>query len=202
MLFQKVIFGNMVNKAINGNIVNVMFKIIEHPIYNSTQTRVRISHGKRATGVRGIEVLPYIHGENELYDLNVRWRQIIVGIPCYFLRSFTVSKNLSAYTFAVWWRNWDSQWCKVSSCKQRGLWSDCIDTLANLSLSWAHILEGTYVCCDLYIETYLRDNFLSSLLYLGRAMRHVETCFQACANIEGPDQLAHLRSLIRIFTVR
>ena len=30
MLFQKVIFGNIVNKAIYGNIVNMMFKIIEH----------------------------------------------------------------------------------------------------------------------------------------------------------------------------
>ena len=32
MLFQKVIFGNIVNKAIYGNIVNMMFKIIEHPV--------------------------------------------------------------------------------------------------------------------------------------------------------------------------
>ena len=32
MLFQIVIFGNIVNKAIYGNIVNMMFKIIEHPV--------------------------------------------------------------------------------------------------------------------------------------------------------------------------
>ena len=36
MLFQKVIFGNIVNKAIYGNIVNMMLKIIEHPIYNTS----------------------------------------------------------------------------------------------------------------------------------------------------------------------
>ena len=35
MLFQKVIYWNIVNKVINGNIVNMMLKIIEHPLYNS-----------------------------------------------------------------------------------------------------------------------------------------------------------------------
>ena len=38
MLFQKVIYGNKVNKVINGNIVNMVFKIIEHLIYNIVYT--------------------------------------------------------------------------------------------------------------------------------------------------------------------
>ena len=35
MLFQKVIYGNIIDKGINGNIVNMMPKIIEHIIYNN-----------------------------------------------------------------------------------------------------------------------------------------------------------------------
>ena len=37
MLFQKVIYGNIVNKVTYGNTVNMMFKITEHPIYNRGQ---------------------------------------------------------------------------------------------------------------------------------------------------------------------
>ena len=37
MLFQKFIYGNIVNKVIYGNIVNTMLKIIKYPIYNSQQ---------------------------------------------------------------------------------------------------------------------------------------------------------------------
>ena len=36
MLFQKVIYGNIVNKVRYGNKVNMMLKIIEHPIYNTS----------------------------------------------------------------------------------------------------------------------------------------------------------------------
>ena len=38
----------------------------------------------------------------------------------------------------------DSQGCKVSSCGQRRLWSDCADAQADLSLRLEHISEGTF----------------------------------------------------------
>ena len=38
----------------------------------------------------------------------------------------------------------DSEWCQVSSCGQRRLWSDCADAQADLSLRWAHMSEGTF----------------------------------------------------------
>ena len=44
MLFQKVIFGNIVNKAIYGNIVNMMLKIIEHLVYNTGTTKLVSIH--------------------------------------------------------------------------------------------------------------------------------------------------------------
>ena len=37
-----------------------------------------------------------------------------------------------------------SQGCKVSSCGQRRLKSDCADAQADLSLRWAHMREGTF----------------------------------------------------------
>ena len=40
MLFQKVIYGNIENKVISGNTVNMLLKIIEHTrICNNTNTR-------------------------------------------------------------------------------------------------------------------------------------------------------------------
>ena len=41
MLFQKVIFGNIVSKAIYGNIVNMMLKVIEHSIYNKKKEHTK-----------------------------------------------------------------------------------------------------------------------------------------------------------------
>ena len=38
----------------------------------------------------------------------------------------------------------DSEGCKVSSCCQRRLWSDCADAQADLILCWAHMAEGTF----------------------------------------------------------
>ena len=38
----------------------------------------------------------------------------------------------------------DSQGCKVSSRGQRRLWSGCVDAQADLSLRWAHMLEGSF----------------------------------------------------------
>ena len=37
----------------------------------------------------------------------------------------------------------NSQWCNVSLCGQRRLWSDCADAQADLSLRLTHMLEGT-----------------------------------------------------------
>ena len=39
----------------------------------------------------------------------------------------------------------DSQGCRVSSCGQRRLWSDCADAQADLSLRWAHMSEGVFL---------------------------------------------------------
>ena len=38
----------------------------------------------------------------------------------------------------------DSQGCKVSSCRQRWLWSDCADAQADLSISLALMLYDTF----------------------------------------------------------
>ena len=38
----------------------------------------------------------------------------------------------------------DSLGCKVSSCGQRRLSSDCADAQTDLSLLWAHLSEGTF----------------------------------------------------------
>ena len=41
-------------------------------------------------------------------------------------------------------RIFNSQGCKVSSCEQRRLRSDCADAQADLSLRWAHTSDGTF----------------------------------------------------------
>ena len=41
-------------------------------------------------------------------------------------------------------RSLGSQGCKVSSCGQRRLWSDCADAQADQSLRWTHMSEGTF----------------------------------------------------------
>ena len=42
------------------------------------------------------------------------------------------------------WRILDSQGCKVSSCGQRRLISDCADAQADMSLRWAHMSNSTF----------------------------------------------------------
>ena len=43
------------------------------------------------------------------------------------------------------WAHFGYQEGKVSSCGQRRLTSDCADAQADLSLSWAHMTEGTFL---------------------------------------------------------
>ena len=38
----------------------------------------------------------------------------------------------------------DNQGWKVSSCRERRLWSDCADTQIDLRLRWAHMSESTF----------------------------------------------------------
>ena len=38
----------------------------------------------------------------------------------------------------------DSQGCKVSSCRQQRLWSDCTDVQADQNLCWVHMSEGMF----------------------------------------------------------
>ena len=40
--------------------------------------------------------------------------------------------------------NAKDQRCKVASCEQQRLWSDCAGTQAHKSLRWAHMSEGTF----------------------------------------------------------
>ena len=42
------------------------------------------------------------------------------------------------------WALLDSTGCRVSSCGQWRLWSDCVDAQADLSLRWAHTSECTF----------------------------------------------------------
>ena len=45
----------------------------------------------------------------------------------------------------------DSQGCKVFSCWQRRLWSDCSNAQADLSLRWSHMSKGTFPHVSVYI---------------------------------------------------
>ena len=51
----------------------------------------------------------------------------------------------------------DSKWCKVSSCGQRRLWSDCEDAQTDLSLCCAHVfwrwsLIYLYICLSVRVN--------------------------------------------------
>ena len=87
------------------------------------------------------------------------------------------AKIRSACTFAHMIRIWtgrilDSRGCKVSSCGQRRLWSDCANAQADLSLRWAHMSDGrcshveAYIWNLLYIDTNLtlRKHAYSNIL--------------------------------------
>ena len=51
----------------------------------------------------------------------------------------------------------DSEGCKVSSRRQRRLKTICEDAQADLSLRWAHILEGTFSSYAAHINQELRS---------------------------------------------
>ena len=48
----------------------------------------------------------------------------------------------------------DSQGCKVSSCEQRRLRSDCANAQSDLSLRWAHMWGGTFSHVVAHLVTY------------------------------------------------
>ena len=59
---------------------------------------------------------------------------------------------------------WNSQECKVSSCGQRKLCSDCANAQADLSCFWVHMSEGTFPHIAAHL---IQCPFLiSALLYL------------------------------------
>ena len=55
----------------------------------------------------------------------------------------------------------DSQGCKVFSCGQRRLGSDCADAQADLSLRWVHMSEGSF-----FMLRRLHDCHFSGILAL------------------------------------
>ena len=52
--------------------------------------------------------------------------------------SLRISAGWSESSLGAFWI------AKVSLCGQRRLWSDCVDAQADLSLRWAHFVEGTF----------------------------------------------------------
>ena len=77
---------------------------------------------------------------------------IITGLYVIILESKQMSRNVRQRTCGCVYsliriftgRILDSQVCKVSSLGQRGLWSDCADAQADLSLLRAQMSEGTF----------------------------------------------------------
>ena len=51
--------------------------------------------------------------------------------------------------------------CKVSSCGQRRVWSDCMDAQADFSLRWGHMPEGTFLFFILFYRV-LKDISLTN----------------------------------------
>ena len=70
------------------------------------------------------------------------------GKKTYLVRTCASSKDLHSHIREsdqnLHWAHFDDQWCKVSSCGQRRLWSDCADAQADLSLLCAHMSEGKF----------------------------------------------------------
>ena len=65
----------------------------------------------------------------------------------------------------------DRQGCKVSSCGQRRLWSDCKDAQAELSLRWTHnVRKGSYlilrfICVKSVYMFFAFDSFQKKRVY-------------------------------------
>ena len=70
----------------------------------------------------------------------------------------------------------DSQWCKVSSCGQRRLWSDCADAQADLSLRWALMSVSTFshvatvimigMLCSMKLDSFHANYFFQEVFFV------------------------------------
>ena len=67
----------------------------------------------------------------------------------------------------------DSQVCKVSSCGQRKLWSDCAIAQADLSLRWAYMSKGMFSRCALIhaFNQDLKHRFVFRKVWIKRKLR-------------------------------
>ena len=96
-------------------------------------------------------------------DLSLRWAQMPVCWFCDALDQLSLPQHQKTYLrkcapredsdqpahsrslIRIFTRRiWDCQGCKVYSCRQRRLWSDCTDAQADLSLRWAHMSVSTH----------------------------------------------------------
>ena len=68
----------------------------------------------------------------------------------------------------------DREGCKVSSCRQRRLWSDCADAQADLSFRWAHISEVPLS----HVVAHINIINIQQLLFLCRFTTRIEYCTQ------------------------
>ena len=57
----------------------------------------------------------------------------------------------------------DSQGCKVFSCGQRILRSDCADKQGALSFGWAHMSEGTFSHVTAHMVIYVNAELLDQM---------------------------------------
>ena len=73
----------------------------------------------------------------------------------------------------------DSIGCKVSSCGQRRLWSDCADAQSDQSLRWAHMSEGTFyhAAGHIYSITSMARTRMARLPWMTRTLFSVPTKF-------------------------
>ena len=80
--------------------------------------------------------------------------------------------------------------CKVSSCGQGRLKSDCAYAQADLNLRWAYMLDCTF------------SHRTALILKVTFEPAHDKIYKMACAPSEDSDQPGHPPSLIRVFAVR
>ena len=73
-------------------------------------------------------------------------------VPTIYVLSINKKNNVNPFKQSFYYLKWGlmgqnyigifSWW--VSSCGQRGLWSDCVNAPADLSLFWAHMSKGAF----------------------------------------------------------
>ena len=85
---------------------------------------------------------------------------------------------------------------KVSSCRQRRLWSDCADARADLSLRWAHMSEGTFP--DVAAQFTMSHVFY----FLPSTIWYISSSFVATKDL-GPvvQSVVSLTSLLRVISL-